>query len=165
MIGEEVRRRREELGLTGAQLAERAGMAPSAVSQIETGKRTPSSTSVLKLAGALGAEVGELFPKVQAPLPNFEDERREDIYEMVLTAARRQANQDRQAATRALESERPQTYFMRHQNDVVVRLLDHSQDELAGTLVEMARRCVELEEQLEHRTEATSEEVAESATA
>jgi transcriptional regulator with XRE-family HTH domain len=75
MIGEEVRRYREELGLTGAQLAERAGMAPSAVSQIETGKRSPSSNSVIKLAEALGVEVGELFPKGQAPLP-FEDDQR-----------------------------------------------------------------------------------------
>jgi transcriptional regulator with XRE-family HTH domain len=63
MIGEEVRRRREALGLTGAQLATRAGLAPSAVSQIETGKRTPSSTSVIKLATALGLEVGDLYPK------------------------------------------------------------------------------------------------------
>lgn len=63
MIGREVRRRREELGLTGVQLATRAGMAPSAVSQIETGKRTPSSTSVVKLAEALGSEVGDLYPK------------------------------------------------------------------------------------------------------
>lgn len=69
MIGEEVRRQREELGLTGAQLAARAGMAPSAVSQIETGKRTPSSASVVKLAGALGIAVGELYPKGQAQLP------------------------------------------------------------------------------------------------
>lgn len=69
MIGEEVRRRREDLGLTGAQLAERAGMAPSAVSQIETGKRTPSSVSVVKLAEALGVSVGDLYPKAQAPLP------------------------------------------------------------------------------------------------
>lgn len=70
MIGEEVRRQREELGLTGAQLAARAGLAPSAVSQIETGKRSPSSMSVMKLADALGVEVGELYPKkAQAPLP------------------------------------------------------------------------------------------------
>jgi len=70
LIGDEVRRRREKLGLTGAQLAAKAGMAPSAVSQIETGRRTPSSTSVLKLATALGVEVGDLYPKkAQAPLP------------------------------------------------------------------------------------------------
>jgi transcriptional regulator with XRE-family HTH domain len=70
MIGEEVRRRREALGLTGAQLAARAGLAPSAVSQIETGKRSPTSMSVMKLAAALGIEAGELYPKkAQAPLP------------------------------------------------------------------------------------------------
>ena len=76
MIGEAVRRRREELRLTGAQLAEKAGMAPSAVSQIETGKRTPSSSSVVKLAAALGVEVGDLFPKGQASLLDFASERR-----------------------------------------------------------------------------------------
>jgi transcriptional regulator with XRE-family HTH domain len=76
MIGEEVRRQREELGLTGAQLAARAGLAPSAVSQIETGKRSPSSISVMKLADALGVEVGQLYPKkAQAPLPLEESER------------------------------------------------------------------------------------------
>ena len=66
--------------MTGAQLAEKAGMAPSAVSQIETGKRTPSSSSVVKLAAALGVEVGDLFPKRQASLPDFEDERRATVY-------------------------------------------------------------------------------------
>jgi transcriptional regulator with XRE-family HTH domain len=70
MIGEAVKRRREEMKLTGAQLAERAGMAPSAVSQIETGKRTPSSASVIKLAAALGVEVGDLYPKGQPRLPD-----------------------------------------------------------------------------------------------
>jgi len=79
MIGQEVRRRREVLGLTGAQLAERAGLAPSAVSQIETGRRTPSSASVLKLAEGLGVEVGELYPKkAQASLPLEAAQRSED---------------------------------------------------------------------------------------
>jgi transcriptional regulator with XRE-family HTH domain len=73
-IGEEIRRRREEQELTGFQLAVKAGMAPSAVSQIETGKRVPSSASVVKLAEALGVDVGELYPKAQIPLP-FEDAR------------------------------------------------------------------------------------------
>lgn len=72
MIGEKVRRLREERGLTGAQLAGRAGLAPSAVSQIETGKRTPSSASVIKLAAALSVEVGELYPKGVSQL-SFEE--------------------------------------------------------------------------------------------
>lgn len=75
MVGKEVRRLREELGLTGAQLAVRAGMAPSTVSQIETGKRSPSSISVVKLADALNVEVGALFPLAQA---SFEDLAREE---------------------------------------------------------------------------------------
>jgi transcriptional regulator with XRE-family HTH domain len=88
MIGEEIRRQREVLGLTGAQLAAKAGMAPSAVSQIETGKRTPSSTSVLKLAYALGVEVGELYPKGQTPLPELVEERRSD-WENAVNGARK----------------------------------------------------------------------------
>jgi transcriptional regulator with XRE-family HTH domain len=77
MIGEEIRRRRQEKGLTGVQLAAKAGMAPSAVSQIETGRRTPNSASVIKLAEALECEVADLFPKaLQARLPLEEPFRR-----------------------------------------------------------------------------------------
>jgi|SRR5918995_3191177 transcriptional regulator with XRE-family HTH domain len=70
MIGEEIRRRRREKGLTGVQLAAKAGMAPSAISQIETGRRSPHSASVMKLAAALECEVADLYPKApQVPLP------------------------------------------------------------------------------------------------
>jgi transcriptional regulator with XRE-family HTH domain len=71
MIGREVRRRREELGLTGVQLAARSGLSPGAISQIENGKRTPSSTTVMKLAQGLGVEVGELYPLEQPRLPEW----------------------------------------------------------------------------------------------
>ena len=67
-VGTEIRRRRQEQGLTGAQLAARAGLAPSAVSQIETGRRTPNSGSVVKLAEALGVQVGDLYPKATPSL-------------------------------------------------------------------------------------------------
>jgi transcriptional regulator with XRE-family HTH domain len=116
MIGEEVRRQREELGLTGAQLATRAGMAPSAVSQIETGKRTPSSTSVIKLAAALGVEVGELYPKDFSPRLPLEErgERPADALEQaiahVLEPVRTEALREQQAANRTSASEGiPQT--------------------------------------------------------
>jgi len=51
-------------------------MAPSAVNQIENGKRSPSASSLNKLAKALEVEVVDLFPKGQASLPDFEDEQR-----------------------------------------------------------------------------------------
>jgi transcriptional regulator with XRE-family HTH domain len=199
MIGEEVRRRREALGLTGAQLAAKAGMAPSAVSQIETGKRTPSSTSVLKLAYALGVEVGELYPKGQGSLPELEEtpaldgpfvsdafsvgegdrvqgtiygtgpvKRLEEaqceaIYDLALTAARNQAKQDIQAANRALESGRAQAYFMRHENEAMHRLLEYPADELAAAVLELARRCIELEGALYQARAAVNEQYAEEA--
>jgi transcriptional regulator with XRE-family HTH domain len=76
MIGEEIRRRRQEKGLTGEQLAAKAGMAASAISQIETGKRSPHSASVMKLARALECDVADLYPKVprQLSLEDFPTE-------------------------------------------------------------------------------------------
>jgi transcriptional regulator with XRE-family HTH domain len=68
MIGEEIRRRRKEQGLTIPQLAAKAGMAPSAISQIETGKRSPHSASVIKLAAALECEVADLYPRAPSQL-------------------------------------------------------------------------------------------------
>jgi transcriptional regulator with XRE-family HTH domain len=68
-VGQEVKRLREARGWIQAKLAVEAGMAPSAVNQIENGKRSPSASSLNKLALALGVEVVDLFPKAQAPLP------------------------------------------------------------------------------------------------
>jgi transcriptional regulator with XRE-family HTH domain len=71
-VGREVRKLREERGWNQAKLAVEAGMAPSAVNQIENGKRSPSAASLTKLAEALGVGVADLFPKGQAPLPVFD---------------------------------------------------------------------------------------------
>ncbi len=67
-VGAEIRRLRQERGWTGAQLAVYAGMAPSAISQIETGRRSPNAGSLEKIAKALNVEVVDLFPLAQAPL-------------------------------------------------------------------------------------------------
>jgi transcriptional regulator with XRE-family HTH domain len=68
-IGQEIRRLREAKGWSQPKLAVTAGVAVSGVSQIENGKRNPNSSTLVKLAGALGVEVRDLYPKVQAPLP------------------------------------------------------------------------------------------------
>jgi transcriptional regulator with XRE-family HTH domain len=111
MIGTEIRRRREEMRLTGAQLAERSGLTPSAVSQIETGRRTPSSSSVMKLAAGLGCEVGDLYPKDLSPRLPLEErgERPSEAFEQalvrVLEPVRAEALRDERTARRAIASE------------------------------------------------------------
>lgn len=65
----EVKRLRQEREWNQTELAYHAGLAPSVISQIENGKRDPSARTLRKLAEALGVEVGDLFPKAQAPLP------------------------------------------------------------------------------------------------
>jgi transcriptional regulator with XRE-family HTH domain len=73
----EVKRLRQERQWNQTELAYHAGLAPSVISQIENGKRDPSARTLRKLAQALSVEVGDLFPKAQAPLPDLlEDERR-----------------------------------------------------------------------------------------
>jgi len=156
---------RREKGLSQQELADLAGVGQDSISAIETGKHEPHPRTLRKLAEALDVEVADFFPKAPAPLPDFDDaQRRVDVYGMVLAAARRQAKQDEQAAARTRESERPQRHFADHENEVVVRLLEEcARDEVAGTLVEMARGYVQLESQLEQIKEATSAEPARSA--
>lgn len=67
-IGREVKRLREERGWSQAQLAVYAGSSQPTVNQVESGKRNPSTRTLQKLAGALGVETADLFPKGQAPL-------------------------------------------------------------------------------------------------
>ena len=68
-VGREIRRLREARGWSQAKLAGDTGMGVSGISQIETGARNPSAVTLWKMAGALGVEVGDLFPKAQSPLP------------------------------------------------------------------------------------------------
>lgn len=66
---EELKRLRKARGLSQAKLAALADLDPSTVSQIETGTRRANSGTLERLAMALGVEVGDFFPKAQAPLP------------------------------------------------------------------------------------------------
>jgi len=67
-IGAQIRRLRKAKDWTVAQLAVYADMSPSAVSQIETGRRSPTAASMAKLAKALEVEVRDLFPLEQPRL-------------------------------------------------------------------------------------------------
>ena len=70
----EVRRLRKNRGWNQTELAVHASLAPSVISQVENGKRSPSARTLNKLARALEVDVADLFPKGQAPLPLEEDQ-------------------------------------------------------------------------------------------
>ena len=54
MLGPSIRRRRLDAGLTLVALADRSGLSQPFLSQVETGKATPSIDSLQRIAQALG---------------------------------------------------------------------------------------------------------------
>jgi transcriptional regulator with XRE-family HTH domain len=60
-LGERIKALRGERLLQQRQLAEKAGMTPSMVSQIESGRLTPSLHTLGKIAAALGVPIATLF--------------------------------------------------------------------------------------------------------
>jgi DNA-binding XRE family transcriptional regulator len=59
-LGRQLRARRHELGETLARTASRAGVSPQYLSEVERGRKEPSSEMIAALAGALGATLGDL---------------------------------------------------------------------------------------------------------
>ena len=60
-LGNRLRESREAKGWTQAELAERIGVSRKTVNTVENGVFVPSTVVALKLAGALGCAVEELF--------------------------------------------------------------------------------------------------------
>ena len=60
-LGNRLRELREAKGLTQAQLADLIGVSRKTVNTVENGVFVPSTVVALKLAGALGCTVEELF--------------------------------------------------------------------------------------------------------
>jgi transcriptional regulator with XRE-family HTH domain len=57
-LGRKVARARAERGWSLQQLADRAGMSPAAIHKVEKSGMTPTITSLMKIAAALGKRVG-----------------------------------------------------------------------------------------------------------
>jgi putative molybdopterin biosynthesis protein len=60
-IGNDLSRRRRQLGLTQLQLAERAGLSRQALNGLEGGRAVPSTAIALRLAQVLDCKLDELF--------------------------------------------------------------------------------------------------------
>lgn len=61
LFGERVRQLREKRDLSQEKLAQASDLTTSFISTIERGKKTPSLTTVLKLARELKVDAAELF--------------------------------------------------------------------------------------------------------
>lgn len=59
-IGENIRRQRNAKNLNSREVAHLAGLSPSLLSQVESGKSAPSLKTLFRLARALRVEMGEL---------------------------------------------------------------------------------------------------------
>lgn len=67
-LGDRVKQRREEKGITPAELARRASIAKSYLSEIESNNATRPSGSILyRLAEALGTTIADLLEKEVRP--------------------------------------------------------------------------------------------------
>ena len=60
-IGENIRRIREQNGLSKAELARRVGVSGSMICQVERGTKACSMQLGAQIASALGCEVSELY--------------------------------------------------------------------------------------------------------
>ncbi len=63
LIGQQIKRRREELGYSQTDLARIIGKSPAAISQFESGHRFPSTQVLTKLADALRVTTEYLLGK------------------------------------------------------------------------------------------------------
>jgi transcriptional regulator with XRE-family HTH domain len=80
LLGQRIKALRAERELQQRQLAEKAGLTPSMVSQIESGRLTPSLHTLGKIAAAFGVPIATLFDG--QPLGSVHVSRKKD-YPMV----------------------------------------------------------------------------------
>lgn len=71
-----MRERRERLGLSQEQLAERASLHWTYVSGVERGRRNPSLNTLARLAKALGVSLPQLVANLRPSAPPPRDGRR-----------------------------------------------------------------------------------------
>src|SRR5476649_404332 len=75
-VGERIKKRRAELGWTQDQLAQKAGISKSFLSDLENGKRSVGAENLLDISRALGVSIDFLMtgevsekPPTEVPIP------------------------------------------------------------------------------------------------
>jgi transcriptional regulator with XRE-family HTH domain len=156
-IGQRLKEERQFRGWSQRDLARETGVNTDTISGIETGQHEPRPSTLRKLAEGLGIEVRDLFMEAalpKAPAPSTPGQLKEErpIFDLVHDAVLKQAEQNRQAFTRAAESELPQTFWMRHENDAMQRLVEYNPGDVAEAYIELMKRYVQLEQEQDQLT-------------
>ena len=68
VFGMVIKQMRKELGLSQEALADEASLDRTFISQLETGAKQPSLTTIFRLAAALQVEASDLLRRVEANL-------------------------------------------------------------------------------------------------
>jgi transcriptional regulator with XRE-family HTH domain len=139
-LGTRLRDLRRAAGLSQTELARRANMSQNGVSRVELGHYAPRMDTARRLAHALGVDVEDLF----------KDPTETSLAEQVLTLVEEQERAHRQAAARAIESEKPQAYFMRAENAAMSLLLAKDSHEQAEAVLALAQALADCKQRLEH---------------
>jgi transcriptional regulator with XRE-family HTH domain len=69
-VCQRLKKEREKANYSQMELSLESGVSQNMITYIETGKRTPTLTTILKLCNALKIEPGTLFPKTDAEKEN-----------------------------------------------------------------------------------------------
>lgn len=72
VLGSNVRKFRKEIGLSQELFAEKAGIDRTYYGGIERGERNVSAINLMRIALALGKEVGDLFPPIVITKDKFD---------------------------------------------------------------------------------------------
>jgi transcriptional regulator with XRE-family HTH domain len=170
-IGQRLKEERQLRGWSQRDLARQTGVNTDTISGIETGQHEPRPSTLRKLAEGLGVEVRNLFLEPALPKAPAREagqpERKRPIFDVVREAVLKQSEQDRQAFNRAIESELPQVYWKRHENEVMPLLREYAPDEVAEAYFDLMTAYMRLEQehtQLAGRAEALERQLEEVST-
>jgi transcriptional regulator with XRE-family HTH domain len=65
-LGQQIRKVRQVRGISQEEFANTAGLGRSYYGGVERGERNVAALNLMRIAAALGVEVGELFPPLEA---------------------------------------------------------------------------------------------------
>lgn len=66
IVGDRLRSYRNQLGWSQEMLAERAGLHPTYIGQLERGEKNATIESISRIAGALGVSLSKIFENISA---------------------------------------------------------------------------------------------------